>query len=212
MAFPRGRLVLGWRGSLDLSPGSAAWEVELNRSHWRGEWHWRLNSRSSGFYIIFPLCCRWPGCGRAAQIKTRLWIRCRLKWAEWEMCFWWSEESKRASGDYVLEKYWINNSRPSFGNGPVIAHWALLIKAFNVITGKLQESLFRGAHEICISRRPNRQYRFRLVPLLLVPASLRSRWHTKWMLLALFWGGGETSQAAKCQAIVCWDKDVRAAF
>ena len=59
-----------------------------------------------------------------------------------------------------------------------------------MITGKLQESLFRGAHEICISRRPNRQYRFRLVPLLLVPASLRSRWHTKWMLLALFWGGG----------------------
>lgn len=65
-----GRLVLGWRGSWDLSPGSSAWEVELNRSYWRGEWHWGLNSRSSGFYIIFPLysCC--PGRGCAAQIKT----------------------------------------------------------------------------------------------------------------------------------------------
>lgn len=66
------RLVFGWRGSRDLSPGSSAWEVELNRSYWRGEWHWRLNSRSSGFYIIFPLypCC--PGCGCAAQITTWL--------------------------------------------------------------------------------------------------------------------------------------------
>lgn len=66
-----GRLVLGWRGSLDLSSGSSAWEVELNRSYWRGEWHWRLNSRSSGFYIIFPLYSRLPGCGCVAQIKTR---------------------------------------------------------------------------------------------------------------------------------------------
>lgn len=69
------------------------------------------------------------------------------------------------------------------------------MKAFSVIAGKLQGiSFFEGAHEICISRRPNRQYRFSLVPMLLVPASLRSRWHAKWILLALFAGGGPVRQ------------------
>ena len=64
-----GRLVHGWQGSRDSSPGSSASEVELNRNYWGGEWHWRLNSWSSGFYIIFPSYPWCPRCGCAAQIK-----------------------------------------------------------------------------------------------------------------------------------------------
>lgn len=52
------------------------------------------------------------------------------------MCFWCSEKSKRASGDYVLENTELI-TWTSFGTGPVTAHWALLMKVLSVITAKL---------------------------------------------------------------------------
>lgn len=152
-------------------------------------------------HLVFTLYFHSIRCaqGVAARLKSK--HDCELDAGQREpnveTCFWCCEKSKRAN----VGKYWINKP------GWPTARWALLMKAFSVITDKLwnlPEMCMKYASAAVRADGTNSDScrRFLSLPPFTVSGILSGCY------FVLF----RATQAAKCQAIVCSDKDVRAAF